>query len=387
MSPVSRGRKKKPKKGKPAKARPARLMQLSPFADIRLPRPDWFDTAIKTVLDGAEATLSATSTRELEQMVAELLGAELYHAVQDGRGGLRFDWLFHEIVDAAVAARSREARHAAMDRLLHGMAAISSPALRAYAEQHLPKRALCDWQRVTATGEVWRMRDAYGTRYGVIAGFSYPGVFLFDVDASGFVRLAGAGVFGGVEQAAAAWRDWVGDSAHGAQPGPVGSAAELLCLTECDVAELGVMGDESRNVMDNWFRVNRRIHDLAEHGLLPEQANLYHDIDLTPMVEEFTRWYAAQQGTPPAPEIVEATAAEWMEGRLPETWFSVSPGRITHIRGLMSDWVDEFSKPGQAMLADWTRWLTERVALPEHLAEPVLAAHTAPLERYAPVER
>ncbi|TNC26401.1 hypothetical protein [Amycolatopsis alkalitolerans] len=350
----------------------------SPFADIRLPRPDWFDASIKTVLDGADATLSAGSIRELEQVTAELLGAELYRAVQEGHGGLQFDWWFHELADAA-ATRSRENRDEAIERLLHGMAAIGSPALRSYAEQHLPKRALNDWPRVTTTGEIWRMRDAYGTRFGVIAGFSYPGVFLFDVDASGFSTLVGAGVFDDVEQAGAAWREWVGDSAQGVLPTPAGTAGDLHCLVESESAD--IMGDESRNAMDNWFRVNRRLHDLAELDLLPDPPNLYHDVDLMPMTDEFTGWYSTQHRTPPDPEVIEAIAEDWMEGKLPETWFSVSPRRVAHLRALVSDWVPEFGKPGEAMLSDWVRWLTERNAIPAHLTEPVLAALTAPLER------
>lgn len=301
----------------------------------------------------------------------------MYYAVRDGRG-LDFERWFHELVDAAVA-RSRENRGEAIDRLLHGMAAIGSPALRSYAEQHLPKRALSDWPRITATGEIWRMWDAYGTRCGVIAGFTYPGVFLFDIDASGFVTLVGADVFDNVEQAAAAWRESVGDSAHDVEPKPVSTAEDLLCLAECETDD--IMGDESRNVMDNWFRVNRRLHDLADLDLLPAPPNLYHEVDLTPMVEEFTGWYSTQHGASPNPEVVAAIAEDWMEGKLPETWFSASPRRILHLRALMSDWVPEFSKPGEAMLVEWVRWLTERAAPPAHLAEPVLAALTAPLER------
>jgi hypothetical protein len=96
MSPVSRGR--KPKKSKSSrKSRPAlplglrsddaAVRSISPLAALeRLVgppvRPEWFDRAIKTVLDGAEALASAPGPRALEQLTAELLGAELYLAVQ-----------------------------------------------------------------------------------------------------------------------------------------------------------------------------------------------------------------------------------------------------------------------------------------------------------------
>lgn len=371
MSPVSRGRKKKSKQGKTTKARSTRNTVRSPFAGTRLSRPDWFDASIKNVMAGAEATLSAGTPRELEQVVSELLGAELYQAMHVEREGLHFEWWFHELVDAA-AARLRESREEAAQRLLRGMAAISSPALRAYAEQNLPRRSLGDVPHVRATGEIWRMRDVYGTRYAVVAGFSYPGFFLFDVEASGFVTFAGADVFDTVEQAAAAWRDRVGDSAESVEPVPVRSPEELLCLTEFDVD--GLMGDESRNVMDNQFRVNRRLHDLADADLLPHWRNLYGEIDPKPMTEEFTTWYKARHNTLPDAEIAEEIALEWMEGKLPETWHSVSPLRITHLRGLISDWVPEFVTAGEALLPEWARWLIEKAGLPERLAEPVFTA-------------
>jgi hypothetical protein len=54
--------------------------------------------------------------------------------------------------------------------------------------------------KIAATGKVWQVRDVYGGRFAVIAGFEYPGgtdssVFLFDIDASGFVDLISAGVY------------------------------------------------------------------------------------------------------------------------------------------------------------------------------------------------
>ncbi|GAB1515057.1 hypothetical protein JCM33774_70990 [Actinophytocola sp. KF-1] len=51
---------------------------------------------------------------------------------------------------------------------------------------------LDDLLHISATGEVLRMRDAYGTRFGEVAGFSYgdtPVVCLFDIDGSESVRL------------------------------------------------------------------------------------------------------------------------------------------------------------------------------------------------------
>src|ERR1019366_7425389 len=240
MSPVSRGRKAKTKKTKKRGAgRPGTagrgagdlLTDASPSGFAALQsltgprrRPGWFDASVNGVVDRAGVLMAARGPRELEQATAELAGAELYVAVREERHGMWFDWWFQELTDAA-AARAREAAGGgarAREGLPGGAAAGQPEWLRL-----LP--------RIAATGEVWEMHDAYGTRFAVIAGFSYPGgadpsVFLFDIDACGFVRLASAGVFDDVEQAAAAWRALAGEAASSARPGPVETAERLYCL-------------------------------------------------------------------------------------------------------------------------------------------------------------
>ena len=100
------------------------------------------------------------------------------------------------------------------------------------------------------------MRDAYGARIALIAGFSYPdgvdrSVFLFDIDACGFVEIAHAGVFDDVPQAATAWRALVGDTADSAQPERVETAERLLCLVHCDssLLLLAVYSDDVESIV------------------------------------------------------------------------------------------------------------------------------------------
>jgi hypothetical protein len=187
------------------------------------------------------------------------------------------------------------------------------------------------------------MRDAYGTRFAVIVGLAYPGtadrpVYLFDIDASGFVTLVGAGVFDDVEQAGSAWSAMVGEAADEVRPERVTRSDELLCLVHVDLDQHVIRGDEPRTVMGNWFRANRRIHDLAAAldepvtaGLsMPRATSLYNDVDSSVMTEPFTTWYTHVFDTEPDPEAVETLAGEWMEETIPETWFAVSPapGRV-----------------------------------------------------------
>ena len=362
-------------------------------------RPSWFDDSIRRVLDRATTLVAATGPRDLEQLTSELLGAELYRAIHDTPEGLWFDWWFAELADAT---RSRLDRAAGSDEwrppfwLLHGLAAIAPPALvpelpsrgfvRSLHADPAPPSWLFDATRIVATGEVWRMRDTYGTRYAVIAGFGYPHgngqhVLLLDIDTSGFIVLAGVGVFDDVQQAATVWRETVGDSGEEAQPEPVTDPDQLLCLVQLDPTdEAGIRGDEPRSVVDNWFRADRRIrelHDGMRTRRMPLRAaqNLYRNLDITVMARPFTEWYAATEAVEPNPESVDALAEEWMEGALPETWFSVSPRRVEFQLGLIDDWIaDEVTTEVLNLMPAWVRWLSEGAGLPEHFRGRVIAA-------------
>lgn len=440
MSPVSRGRKANKGKGKKAVGRrgaaapdaPARstsplphpslattssgldagggglqsaLERLVPILGNKA-RPDWYDSSSKAVLDQVDVLMAAQGPRELEQATAELLGAELY---DDGHGEPRGGWLhvwIQELVEA-TKVRIREevasptAAWEAPRRLLHGLTSIGRPSLRIAARDALrdvsrdlrrvaaPRRQP-EWlrllPRIAATGDIWDMRDAYGTRMAVIAGFSYPGgvdpsVFLFDIDACGFIRIVNAGVFDGVPQAAAEWRAQVGDTADGVEPKPVTDAHQLMCLVHYQHSEVELAGDETRAVMDNWFRVERRLHDLGEalraRGMpLPVAKSLYRDIDPEPMASAFIEWYARRHGTEPHPDTAAAMAEEWLEGTLPQTWYAISPHRAEFQRALISDWKrdDPVTIAVLESLPDWVRWLGELSGLPEHLVAPVATA-------------
>jgi hypothetical protein len=114
--------------------------------------------------------------------------------------------------------------------------------------------------------DVGRVRHAYRrTDRHVHPHGADPSVFLFDIDASGFTTLTNAGAYEDLPQAAAAWRTLVGDTAEGTAPVEVRTGEQLSCLACCDTGD-EITGDETRNRLDNWFRANRCVHDLA-HAL------------------------------------------------------------------------------------------------------------------------
>jgi hypothetical protein len=421
MSPVSRGRKIKKSKitsglrgaarrrtfgmqtGQPQSAFTAMQSLLGPPQ-----RPAWFDSSSKAVLDRAGVVMAARGPRELEKATAELLGTELHRVLREEREGMWFSWWFEELTEAATARIREEVssqgnRWEPPWRLLHGLASIGSPALQSTARRALgrAKKELrgdaAMWQqpdwlrqlaRTMATGEVWEMRDAYGARIALIAEFSYPGgvdrsVFLFDIDACGFIEIVHAGVFDDVQQAATAWRAMVGDTAEDARPERVETADRLLCLVHCDSGEEILRGTQSRTVLDNWFRARRRIHDLAEalrkRGMpLPAARSLYHDLDTDPMASAFTSWHVQRHGSEPDPEAVGALAQEWMEGTLPDTWHAVSPHRVEFQLALINDWIPDnpITIATKALLPEWVRWHGEQAGLPTHLLDRGVAVAT-----------
>jgi len=366
----------------------------------------WWDPSHERVIVASGGLLTAQGPRALEQATAELIGAELYDAVRDERSGLRFDTWATQLVDRA-AKRMVDAADRGDDSwrgpwwLLHGLASIGSYGLGRYAWERASKAAaalppdvldadppwLMSLPEIKATGDVRVMRDAYGTRFGVTAVMSYPGgvdpsVYLMDIDASELIRLAGAGVFPDVDQAAAAWRDEVGVSAEGLTPVPA-TPESLTCLVYCEHEEQQVIGDESRTLMDNWFRAPRRMHDVhdALEGrgvVLPQYHPRYRDIDVAPMADPFTRWYSERHGDQPSRDAVEALAEEWLEGMLPGTEHSVSPSRSESFRGLISDWLDDpITNAVLALLPEWVRWNGEQAGVPAPLIERAVSAASA----------
>jgi hypothetical protein len=409
MSPVSRGRKKKrPSKGAVKGKAGARInMQHAALATLESPlerllqqpreRPAWFEESITRALEDASALPAARGPRELEQLTAELVGGELHRVVHQVKRGLWFDWWLAELVDATAERIKQEAEWKPPFWLLHGLGAFASPGL----QSQMPLRQARAWirdkatdplpewvtevPRIRATGEVHRIRDLYGTRFGVIADLDYPGLedraaYLFDIDASGVAQLVGGGVFDDVEQAASAWRASVGEAGHGTHLEPVTDTGQLLCLVHVDIDQNAILGSESRTVMDNWFRAERRINDISSaldrRGTpLPRASSLYRDVDISVMTEPFTAWYAEVFDAKPDPEAVEALASEWMEGAIPETWFGASPRRVEYQLALIGDWIDDpVTDAVRKMLPEWVRWLSERAGAPEHLAERALSA-------------
>jgi hypothetical protein len=192
--------------------------------------------------------------------------------------------------------------------------------------------------QISPTGEAWRVVDTYGTRIGLAAEFRYP------------------------------------------EPYPVSHGADLQVLTYWDMGELFVTGFESRTVMDNWYRSQRRADDLiaalAKRGVdLPQHRSLVEELDIAPTVKAFTTWYTARHQQAPQGEPTEALAAEWLENALPGTEHAVSPRRVQTVLQLLGDWMDGDLADGiRALMPEWIRWNAAEAGLPLEFRDATLTA-------------
>ena len=171
------------------------------------------------------------------------------------------------------------------------------------------------------------MRDDYRTRFALLAECGYPGgvdphVFQLDIDACMAVTLVDAAVFDSLDQAVAAWRESKGDTARAACPEPVTNYSQLGFLVRCDAAPNGPFrGDESRGYADNLFRVNRRIHDIADAMAArghqwPDESGSHRDHAATAevMAKAFGDRYERRHGREPGGEAVRWLAGDWAHG-------------------------------------------------------------------------
>jgi hypothetical protein len=385
------------------------LSMLIGQLDAPSERATWFDPAIAAVLDEAHVVLKAQQPRALERLTSELIGAQLHQVLEDEKAGLWFDRWFVELISATESRVREQSDGGAWEapfRLLHGLAAIGTPAAaqtalaaanrlrkligRVPGQDPGPRWPL-DVRRLRADGDVVRLRDMWGTRYAVIAGFSYGGrdrsVFLFDVDTDFYNIVVSAGDFDDTEQAAAAWRQKVGNAAGDAPIQPVERLDQLDCLVQLDMDESTLPATPDRSITDNWFGAQRRLVELRttlrRYGTGPIVAGSLYDVDTDPAVDEFAQWFHGRHGAEPDREAAEALADEWMSGVVPETWYLVSPARLHHQCELIADWVDdELTRTAMALFPDWVKWLAERAEYAEPLRSQLAEALTTEIARW-----
>jgi hypothetical protein len=222
-------------------------------------------------------------------------------------------------------------------------------------------------------GEPLAARDAYGSRFLLMAPFSYDGGapdhwYAWDIDLCWIDVVVGAGVFATAEDALGEWRDAVGPAASGAAPSPCAAGITARLLAPC--LQTGVLADmlqglEPRELIREYYRLRRRARDLtgsADTGAASSPFDAGH------LDDAFLGWYAARHDDVPE-AVVEAAGtilSEWGPHENPDerSFYACSPHRIEMAAHLIREGCfADYANPALRLLPEWTEWCIEQSGL------------------------
>ena len=384
----------------------------------------WWPGSHAEMLDAASGLLGCPDPTNLEDSVCELLGQHWRKVFDEQSSGFcAQEWL----MTLVVTSRGR-AEEPAVRRLLYGIGVIAVPGLAELALDLLRETAADGeepaWLQlpptVTAAPDLLMLRDAYGLRFGLLAPVTGPGgqtrTYLFDVDLCyGSYQVLTSGYHPDTATAVAAWRDLVGVSAAGCEPGP--APADLLP----HVLPAGGLLDAflGRPLSDNHFaelyrgdRIVFAIADALEEAGLPIRwqtgAGQNADERADALGKQFRTWADAAGVDLPEADLPEADRSDddrpdddrsdddrpgddvvawllqdWVAPDLPdELDVRCSPHRIARFTAyLMNNWHDEHRSRALPLLEPWARFCVERTGLTGPAAEHTLTwARRAALE-------
>jgi hypothetical protein len=222
-------------------------------------------------------------------------------------------------------------------------------------------------------GEPLVARDAYGSRFLLMAPFSYDGGapdhwYAWDIDLCWIAVVVGASVFASAEDGLREWRDAVGPAASGAALSPCAAGMTARLLAPC--LQTGVLADvlegrEPRELIHEYYRLRRRARDLtgsadAGAGSSPFDADHVHDA--------FLDWYATQHDDVPE-AVTEATGTilgEWGPHENPDerSFYACSLHRIEMAAHLIREgYFADYANSALRLLPEWTEWCIEQSGL------------------------
>jgi hypothetical protein len=261
------------------------------------------------------------------------------------------------------------------------------------------------------TGRVLWARDAYGSRFGIIAAFSTPGGpdrwYLWDIDSCGYQAFTVySAYYPTLDQAQAAWRAGVGPVAAGEAAFVEVDDPALLVELLPDDDFLRAGGAETGNQFAEYHRTRRLAEAVAE-AVGPSRAARPPHLDAATAVTEFSAWLQTLGGDQPHPDVQAPPAdmpdaaddlqpveqegpddADDADGplsldelvkELADSWCFVDPAALAHtcsphrvaqaVLHLRNFYKDHFATRLIALLPAWTAWLAERNGTPPELAE------------------
>nr|MDT0659151.1 hypothetical protein [Micromonospora sp. DSM 115978] len=433
--PVSRKRKKKSQSGRQASPR-QRMPRQQPTGQHSLDRmldlaaeiapPDGFlgeliahrqelaehratlaGSAAAAIVDDLVAAAPGWSDDDLEDGFCVRYGAAM---VQFGGGAVE-DMVNPEDLATALLSTVDERLHEAAEggsdpapltRVLTVVAGVLPYPLnmsaRDLAAAHLDRRTAKQVAKGRAvTGPVLWARDAYGTRWALVAPFtSAHGPdrwYLWDVDTCGYeVVTVHSGFHPSAEAAIAAWRAAVGAEAAGEAtltPADDGETLHALLTGEVDGMRIGGENEDqyaeflrARRLGRTAREAARRVRGRSPVRLEPDDARDgfaerlrqlgYHD---RPTGD------GADEDPPGADEIAAELAESWSPTDHPTLYPRCSPHKVAMaVLHLRDYYLDDYAAHLVAVLPEWIRFLAEHTGMAAELTKRCLAYASGELQ-------
>jgi hypothetical protein len=365
------------------------------------PRP-WWGESHQRILTAARALTWPARLVDLETQACQIVGDEFYERLNLRLTGLHPpQWLRALVEETGAALRASVASGTGDWRqlwaLLCGLALtvppgdadsetaklararfpdIKDPYLTTLAEAGKAAKLLADRGLASGTGhpadgcraagDPLAARDAYGSRFLLVAPFGYDGEapdhwYAWDIDSCWIITVAGAGVFGSAEDALAEWQHAVGPAAGTAlSPSAPQTTARLLapCLETGPLSDM-LQGSEPRELIREYYRLRRRAHGLTGSARATPASS--GGDDPGPVRDAFLSWYTARHDDVPqdAADAVDTILDEWGPRAHPaeRSRYACSPHRIEMAAHLIRDgYFPDHANAALRLLPEWTQW-------------------------------
>jgi hypothetical protein len=374
----------------------------------------WWGESHERILAAARALTWPSRLIDLETQACRIVGDEFYERLNSRLTGLQpSQWLRALAEETGAALRADLAAGAGgwqpLWALLCGLALtvppgdtesetarlarerfpdIKDPYETTIAEAGLAAKLLADRGLASSIGnpaDGWRpvgepliARDAYGSRFLLVAPFCYgqdrdqeapDHWYAWDIDSCWIDVVVSAGVFGSAEDALREWRDAVGAAASDttlSQSAPETTARLLAPCLETGALSDMLQGSEPRELIREYYRLRRRARDLVGAIGSPAARVGADPFDADPVLQAFLDWYAAQGGDVPATEDVGTILDVWGPRKpLDErSFYACSPHRIKMTAHLIRDgYRADYANAALRLLPPWTQWCIEQGGL------------------------
>ena len=406
--------------GRPEDSSPLRDLAYA-LAGGAEPRP-WWGESQQRILAAARALTWPSRLVDLETQACRIVGDEFYERLNSRLTGLHPPQWLRALTEETGAALRASVADGTGDwqqlwALLLGLALtappgdtesetaklarerfpdIKDPYVTALAEAGQAAKLLADRGLASgighpadgcrAAGDPLVARDAYGSRFLLVAPFGYDGEapdhwYAWDIDSCWIVTVAGAGAFGSAEDALAEWQHAVGPAAGTSlSPSTPETTARLLapCLDTGPLSDI-LQGSEPRELIREYYRLRRRARSLTGATAASAAAASSGGDDPGPVREAFLDWYAARHDDVPqdAADAVDTILEEWGPLAHPgeRSRYACSPHRIETTAHLIREgYFPDTANAALRLLPEWTQWCIGQSGLTADFAARARAA-------------